>query len=109
MVLEAISEGKSVEAAARLAGVDRVTVFYVKNSDPGFKAQYEAARELSTDFLDDHLFRHGTERRVPGNFVAVLAMLKARRPQVWREGATVNNNLQLNFTGAFAEAMARAV
>lgn len=104
--LTLLANGSNALRAAEQLDINYQTVLNARDDDPEFAEALNKAKEARADYLEEHLDRMATENGVPGHFVPVLAILKARRPQVWRESPTVQANLQLNFTGSFAEAMA---
>jgi AcrR family transcriptional regulator len=89
--------GLSVRECANLVGVSTVTVFNHIRSDADFAARYRQAMEINTDHLEDHLFRMATQK-MPGNILAVFGVLKARRPDKWRESARVEHTGKIEFT-----------
>ena len=84
--LVAYGRGLTVEAAAHEVGVSSVTVFKHVRKNPKFKAKFLRARELSIDVLEDLLHQHARS----GNITAIFGMLRARRPEVWRENQKVD-------------------
>jgi hypothetical protein len=96
--LELMASGVSALTAAETVGVTYSLVRKVCQSDEEFSAAYDAAMDDSTDFLAHHLYRMATEKGVPGNVVAVFGLLKARRPEVWRE------NMKIEHTGSIEHA-----
>lgn len=84
--LLAYGRGLTVEAAAHEVGVSSVTVFKHVRKNPKFKAKFLKARELSLDVLEDLLHQHARS----GNITAIFGMLRARRPETWRENHKVD-------------------
>lgn len=98
--LEEYAKGLTVAQAARKVGVSDITVFNHINKNPDFKRRYQAAMETNTDVLEDSL--HSIARG--GNLTAIFGMLKARRPERWRERMDLTNS-----DGSIHKALAAAV
>lgn len=94
------AKGRSIESAANEIGFSRIAIFNLRNRDEEFAEQMAEAEKDNTDSLVDHLLRHATERGVPGNIIALFGILKARRPDVWRE------NVKLEHAGTITHAVA---
>jgi hypothetical protein len=75
--LDALSDGKSIAAAARAAIVGRRTAYDWRDRDPAFAARWDEAFDEGTDKLED-LALKGAEQ---GSERLLLALLKARRPE----------------------------
>jgi transposase-like protein len=73
----ALESGKSIAAAAALAGIARRTAYNWREADEAFAAQWDDAWEVGTDRLED-LALKGAE---DGSEKLLLALLKARRPK----------------------------
>ena len=99
--------GHSVRSCAEQVGVTGVTVFNHINDDPVFAKAYARAVERHTDKLEDHLVDHAWDKETPGNIVALFGMLRARRPERWRENFKVEHGGQLVLTTAEALQQAR--
>lgn len=104
---ETYASGTTVHKAAQAAGVSATAVFYHRRINPDFAKQYEEAQDANTNFLEAHLLRHALETAVPGNITALFGLLRARRPQVWRENhkVEVSGKVEHSFPAAFAAAM----
>lgn len=105
--LEAYESGHSVSASCEIAGISRVTVYRTVRTDPQFAAAFRAATELNTDACEDRLLQMATEAKVPGNVVALFGILKARRPERWRDQVSLQHAATVDFAATFAEAMRR--
>lgn len=81
LILDVLREGGSMTQAASRAGICFKTAYNWVRDHPDFAAEVELAKEQGTDRLEDRL----TELAYDGNVVALLASLKARRPEKWRE------------------------
>ncbi len=105
--------GGSVSKAASAAGVGRTAVYQWRRSDPEFKAAWDDAVETGTDALEDEAFRRafeGVEEPVfyQGDVVGhvrrysdtmLIVMLKARRPEKYKEHRHVSGSMTVNLEG----------
>ena len=75
-ILESLSSGAAVtlSAAARLAGLDPVRVYFWGQSDPDFQEMTHLAREVRADMLEKKL-------EESGNFIPWMFLLKGDRPK----------------------------
>ena len=80
--LEHIRNGSSISASALAAGVGRTTVYRTLESDQAFADQLKDAWEHGTDLVEDLLLQ---DAQKPGAFTPKLAILRARRPEKYRE------------------------
>lgn len=99
--LEALSETASVVKACEISGLSRRTAYNWRDADTDFAAQWDAALTLGTDALEDEAVRRareGTDKPVfyKGEICGhirefsdtlLIFMLKARRPEKFRESA----------------------
>ncbi len=104
--IAALSEVASVTEACRLSGLPRQTAYDWRHADAGFAQAWDEALELGTDALEDEAVRraaHGFERPVfqGGRQVGVtreysdtmlMMLLKARRPEKYRERTSVEHS-----------------
>jgi hypothetical protein len=105
--LEALAAGWAVRHAAELAGVDRRRFYELRAKDPGFADDWSEAVEQGTQRLEDEATRRAVEgfdeltydgkgeliRRVRRYDGALLqTLLKGRRPEVYRDGASLRHN-----------------
>lgn len=98
--LAELAAGWSVTKAAKQAGVERRRFYEARDQDEAFAAAWAEAFDQGTDALEDELHRRATEgftertfdgagklvrsvQRIAGN--ELLATLKARRPEKYRE------------------------
>jgi len=100
-----LAEGLTVTQAANEAGVARRTAYQHRADHPDFAHAWDDAWEQGTDTLEAEAWRRardGTERPIMyrGEQVAsvrefsdtlMLALLRARRPEAYRENATVRH------------------
>lgn len=91
--------------AAKKAGITLMTVSRRKKSDPEFAARWQQAYDGYTDYLESRAEEMaGTCDRFSPTMLIFL--LKARKPQTYRDHLTVNSNVTHEFASSFAEAMA---
>ena len=86
--LEHLSTGASVRASARAAGFGRRTAFEWKADDPDFAAEWEEAYESGTESLEEVARARAMEK----SDSLLMFLLKARRPEIYRERVTHNGN-----------------
>lgn len=121
--LEALAGGASITRAAEAAAVGRTTVYEWREGDPAFAKAWDDALEAGIDLLEEEARRRaveGVERPVvamgkiarddDGNVLKIreysdtllALMLKAKRPQQYRERVDVNakhsGGISLNVT-----------
>lgn len=80
--LEHIRNGSSISRAAIASGVGRSTVYRTLESDQAFADGLKDAWEHGTDMVEDLLLQ---DAQKPGAFIPKLAILRARRPEKYRE------------------------
>lgn len=102
--LDAVGSGWSVTAAAERAGFSRQRFYELRDEDESFAVEWTQADERGTQVLEDELRKRAVEgwdedtfdgdgmlqRRVRRYSPALLIfLLKAKRPDVYRDNATV--------------------
>lgn len=87
--LRALEHGNSVSTACRLAGVSRATAYRARQRSPKFAQEWHDAWESGTDLLEDTAF----ERALAGSDTLLIFLLKARRPEVFRENVRMEHDL----------------
>lgn len=117
--LAALSRIPNISAAARVAGVNRQYTYEAQAADPDFARAVKEAREVACDLLEQILHRRATvgepvrtirtrtKRDAAGSVVetdttvtetqevdtyALVQMLKAHRPQIYRERYDVRHH-----------------
>ena len=88
--------GATEREAARVCGVSPITVRRARRSDLEFDRRYLDAREFNTDEMEDTLRRIAAD----GHVTAIFGILRARRPDVWRERATLDANVTQDVTAS---------
>ena len=89
--LKVYREGMTIREAANHVGVSFNSVMHQKKNNPRFHALFEKAREQKMDGLEDHLMAMA-EGRAKGNVLAIFGILRANRPEKWRESAKVEHS-----------------
>lgn len=84
-LLKQLALGKSVAASCRAARIGRSTFYEWRAADPAFAARVNGAIEDGTDRLEDV----ARERAVRQSDTLLIFLLKARRPEKYRE--TIRN------------------
>jgi hypothetical protein len=108
--LEALSGGATITHAARLAGVARSAVYALRDEDESFAVAWDEAYAEGSDTIEQEAIRRavqGIEGRpvtYRGQVVAemteysdtlLLALLKARKPESYRERMDVKHSGQI--------------
>ena len=105
---DALRDGRSISAACLEAGITRSSAYLWRESDPSFRAKWDACVEEGTDRLEDEALRRardGTEKPVyqGGKLVGtvrehsdtlMIFLLKARRPQKFKDRVAVGGDLE---------------
>lgn len=108
-LLDALAETANVTWACQATGVPRRTAYDWRDADPAFAKGWEEAVELGTDALEDEAIRRahqgvdkpvyqggrkvGTVREYSDTLL--IFMLKARRPEKFKERAQIDHKLPL--------------
>jgi hypothetical protein len=79
--LEVFAKTFSATEACKLAGVDRNTIYAVRESDPAFAQAWRAAREALIDGVEGALLR----KALGGDVVAQIFFLKNNRPDTYSD------------------------
>jgi hypothetical protein len=88
-----LQEGESVASACRAQRISRATYYRWLKEDPTFAANAEDALEVGTDLLEDEAKRRAVG--LNGSDTLLIFLLKARRPDKYRERHTVDVNVQI--------------
>jgi hypothetical protein len=80
-ILAKLARGWSVSAACKAAKIARTTYYAWRNEDEVFAALCDDAIEMGTDQLEDV----ATRQAIKGNTALMVLLLKARRPEKYRE------------------------
>lgn len=103
--LNAYREHLTLAAAAEAVHIDRVTAWRLKKRDPDFAEALEAIEEETTEAMEREAYRRGVEgveqpvyqggaevgRVRKFSDTLLIFMLKARRPDVYRERVSVED------------------
>lgn len=87
--LTALAHGASVTEACRLAGVSRQHAYRCRARSSSFAQQWLDAQEEGTDALEDE----ATRRAFAGSDTLLMFLLKARRPEKYRDGFRVQHDV----------------
>lgn len=121
--LEVFAEWGIVKRAATAAGVSHTTVYRRKEASQAFAEAFDEAEELSTQRMEEEAFRRavvGWEEPVfyQGDEVAqvrkydttlLIFMLKARRPETYRDRLEVRGNVTHEHRSEIDEKVAELV
>lgn len=88
-LLAAFADGLSVRSACAAAGIGRSTMYEWLEADPALKAAYHDAYEDGTDLLEDI----AVDRAKSTSDTLMTIMLKARRPDKYRDRSSTDLNL----------------
>jgi ribosome modulation factor len=89
--LEVFAATGNVRLATGAAGISRDTPYKRAQVDPAFAEAWRAAREDAVDTLEAEARR----RALAGSDTLIMFLLKSLRPDVYRERASVDVNLDL--------------
>ena len=81
LFLEALQQGHTVASACRVAGVGRTTAYEARRRDEQFALAWQDLEEGAVEVLEAEAYR----RAMAGSDKLMEFLLKARRPQVYRE------------------------
>lgn len=117
--IEALTTTASVTASCEIAGIARRSAYEWRDADPQFAADWDAALVRGTDALEDEAIRRarlgvdepvfyqgeecGTVRKYSDTLL--IFMLKARRPEIFREQIAVTHTV--NVVDRLGSALAR--
>lgn len=92
-LLAKLREGESVASACRAQRISRQTYYTWLKEDPDFAAAARDAIEIGTDLLEDEAKRRAVG--LSGSDTLLIFLLKARRPDKYRERHTVDVTVQV--------------
>ncbi len=99
--LAALARGCSVSQAARLAGISRQHAYRCRSRSQTFAQQWEDAIEQGTDALEDEAVR----RALAGSDTLLMFLLKARRPEKYRDNVRVEHDASREMLEALQHAI----
>ena len=104
--LRTLARCGTVEMAAQAAGVNRATAYRHRKTDKDFAGLWDHALESGTDLLEQMAIKRAMEH----SDVLLLALLKARRPDVYKDRQHIEH-VRVDFRDAQEELerMARKV
>jgi len=100
--LSVFARGGTVADAALEVGIEPVIVHMARRSDEVFAQAFEEARDLNVDTVEDRLLHMAQYGNQP---VALFGILKARRPETWREKAQIDHTNSDGSLAAFKKGM----
>jgi hypothetical protein len=89
-VLRRLALGYSVSSACQFARIGRTSYYQWRKDDPAFALAADAAIEEGTDRLEDEAMRRAMQRKEPSDTLLIF-LLKGRRPEKFRDNATVRH------------------
>lgn len=101
--LDALEKGYSVSRACREADIDVRTAKKWRSDDQDFADDWDEALESGTDALEDK----ARDRAMKDSDSLMVTLLKARRPEKYRERSSVEHSGQLDLTSARGKLEAR--
>ena len=128
--LRALADCGIVSVAASIAGITRARAYQVRRQDPGFASAWEEAEEQAADALEAEAWRRAVDgvpeplvsagrvvrdddgqplaiRRYSDNLL--LALLKARRPEKFKDRAVVEHDIADGLADRLEAARQRAL
>ena len=85
-LIDALRSGSAIGTACAMAGIGRSTLHEWRHAEPDFNARFEDAIEYGTDVLEDV----ARTRAVRESDTLLIFLLKARRPDKYRERLDIN-------------------
>lgn len=88
--LAALRSNGTVFSACKAAGIGRATAYEWRTDDEAFRAAWDEALDDATDLLEDVAIR----RAADGSDTLLIFLLKARRPEQYRDTTNANVNMK---------------
>lgn len=85
--LDAFAQSGMVSEACRSVGIDRSTAYKTRQRDEAFALAWADVEERSTEELE----REAKRRAVDGSDTLMIFLLKARRPEKYRENVKIEH------------------
>jgi hypothetical protein len=115
--LGALEVSGNISAAARRAGVGRATAYRHRQAEPEFRSGWDEALEVATDALEDEARRRAVEgweepvfqggqevgRIRKYDSTLLIFLLKAHRPEVYRDNAAVQHSGDLTIRVEYSD------
>lgn len=86
--LARLADGESVTAGARFIGLTRQALYQTRGHDAEFAAAWDDAIEQGTDILEDEAIKRARN----SSDTLLIFMLKARRPDKFKDRSTVEHS-----------------
>ncbi|GBC94467.1 hypothetical protein HRbin16_00248 [bacterium HR16] len=99
--LAALSRGCTVSLSAKLAGVSRQAAYKARARSRTFADAWQDALESGTDVLEDEAVR----RALAGSDTLLMFLLKARRPEKFRDNVRVEHDAGREMLTALEQAI----
>lgn len=99
-LLDALARGCSISQSAMLAGVSRSLVYKRSTRSAKFAQKVQDAIEQGTDVLEDEAVR----RALAGSDTLLMFLLRARRPEKYRENVRVEHDASREMLDALERA-----
>lgn len=94
-----LAETGNVTAAAELAEIDRSTAYKLRDRSADFRAAWDSAVEIAVDGLEAEARR----RALASSDTLLIFLLKAHRPNKFRERASVEHSGEVKVTVEYAD------
>jgi hypothetical protein len=101
--LAKLADGRSVNSACKAAGYVRRSVYDQRKIDPEFAEAWDDAYEQGSDKLEDD-----TADAAEQNDILKMFLLKARRPDKYRDNSKIDLNADVTVRGQLEDAAQRA-
>lgn len=105
--LSKLAETGQVKLSAKVAKIDPKTAYNWRKVNKEFSAAWDEAIEVAIGLLEDAGFQRALRARDPSDTL-LMFMLKARRPEVYRERSDVQITGDLHIAEGLQEARERA-
>lgn len=89
--LEAFAETGMVSQACRIAGINRSTAYRARQRNESFALAWADVEERTTEELE----QVARQRAVDGSDTLMIFLLKARRPETYRENVKIEHSGQI--------------
>lgn len=90
--IEGLEQGATITDACKAAGIGRMTAYDHRQRDEAFALRWADAIERGTEELETEARR----RAMTGSDTLMIFLLKARRPDVYRERLSVDQRVTVN-------------
>lgn len=105
--VESLAKTGQIARSARAAGITRQTAYAWRKSSPEFAKAWDVALEHAADMLEDVAIQRATRPSNPSDSLLTL-LLKAHKPEKFRERSDVQITADLNIADGLQKARERA-